>query len=342
METNINIINNSNILMTMEKKNNAWDNIILEKFLIHHKGFKVGSSSYVNYKSDIKKIYIHFGNKFNSEVDMLKGLTIDDMENLFISFKNSGKYKPSSFNRIKSSNFEFFKYIHEKRHLTSYNIMDVVAGYDYKTVAEETKEKYIPTKEEVLRLIAACDIQAKRNYEYNVKKNKALLSILATCGMRPDELLKAKMSELIEKNNYFVLFIPKENCKTSIDRRVSISGVAYKYLKEFLMEKSLRPRCEESEFIIPSQNGSKIATTDLNHLLKQLKDIANMQISEELSFSIYCLRHFTASNLVKNKVAPNVINSIMGWTDKENSMLSKYSNHAEYLDELKAEVCNIL
>ena len=341
MEVNTNIINN-NILISMKKKNNTFEYDILEKFLIYHKGFKVGSSSYVNYKSDIKKIYNHFEKKFNSEVNMLKGLTIDDMESLFISFKTSGKYKPSSFNRIKSSNFEFFKYIYENRHLTQYNLMDIISSYDYKIVAENTKEKYIPSCQEVLKLIAACDIQAKRNYEYNVKKNKAILSILANCGMRPNELLQAKMSELIEKDNYFVLFIPKEHCKTSIDRRVSISGVAYKYLKEFLLEKSLRPKCAESDWIIPSANSKKINTTDLNHILNQLKDITKMQISDDLSFSIYCLRHFTASNLVANKVAPNVINSIMGWTDKENEMLSRYSNHAEYLDELKAEVCNIL
>ena len=337
METNINIINNNDILMTIEKKL-TFNYDILEKFLIHHKGFKVGSSSYINYKSDIKKVYNHFEKNFNSEVEMLTGLTINDIENLFIEFKTGGRYKPSSFNRIKSSNFEFFKYICEKRHLTTYNLMDIVSSYDYKVVAEQTREKYIPTKEEVLKLIAACEIQAKRNYDYNVKKNKALISILASCGMRPDELLKAKVSDIVEKNGYFVLFIPKENCKTSIDRKISISGQAYKYLKDFLIEKSLRPKCAESEYIIPSQNGSKIATTDLNHLLNQLKEIVDIQIEEGLQLSIYCLRHYTASNLVKNKVDSVVINSLMGWATKENSMLSRYSNHDSYLDDVKAEV----
>lgn len=341
METVLNNSIQENLLMSIGEKG-SFNYIILEKFLTIHKNFAVGSNSYINYKSDIKKIYKNFEKNFNSEVEMLKGISIDDMENFFTDIKLSGKYKPSSFNRIRSSSFEYFKYLQENRHLISINIMDVVQSFDIKDIHEETRKKYIPSKIEVIKLIDACDLQAKRNYDYNVKKNKAILSILANCGMRPNELLNAKTLDLIEKNNYFVLFIPKENCKTGIDRRVSISGKACKYLKEFLLEKKSYDKCYKSTYLIPSQNGNKIATTDLNHLLNQLKEIAEIKVANDLQFSIYCLRHFTASNLVKKSTDPTIINSIMGWSNKEFTMLGRYSNHHEYLDDIKAKVCNIL
>ena len=285
MEAVLNNTMQEKILMSFEEKNN-FEYIILEKFLTIHKNFTVGSNSYINYKSDIKKIYNNFEKKFNSEVDMLKGISIDDIENFFTSLKLSGRYKPSSFNRIRSTCFEYFEYLKQFRHLIDINVMDIVEKFDIKDIRAETREKYIPSKSEVIKLIKACELQSKRNYNYNVKKNKAILSILSNCGMRPSELLKAKNSDLIERKNYFVLVIPKENCKTGIDRRVSISGKAYEYLKEFLEEKKIYNKCDNSEYLIPSQNGKEISTTDLNHLLNQLKEIAKIKIDSNVQFSI--------------------------------------------------------
>lgn len=341
METVLNNSIQENLLMSIGEKGN-FDYIILEKFLTIHKNFAIGSNSYINYKSDIKKIYKKFEKNFNSEVEMLKGISIDDMENFFTSLKLSGKYKPSSFNRIRSSCSEYFKYLRDNRHLFNTSVMDIVKRFEVKDIEAEARKKYIPSKSEIMKLIKACELQAKRNYDYNVKKNKAILSILANCGMRPDELLKAKNEDLIDKKKYFVLFIPKENCKTGIDRRVSISGKAYKYLKEFLNEKKSYDKCYKSIYLIPSQNGNKIATTDLNHLLNQLKEITKIEVANDLQLSVYCLRHFTASNLVKKSIDPTIINSVMGWSNKEFAMLGRYSNHHEYLDDIKAKSCDIL
>ena len=69
MEVNTNTINNNDILMSIEKKSNDWDNVILEKFLINFKEFKQGSNSYVTYKTHILKVYNHYKEKMLLETD---------------------------------------------------------------------------------------------------------------------------------------------------------------------------------------------------------------------------------------------------------------------------------
>lgn len=340
------ILNNSvqeNLLMSIGEKND-FEFEIRDKWLLIYKEFKKESKSYIQYKMQIDKFYNYMidRKKIYNEENLLKSITSDDAESYSLYIK-SQDYKKSTVNQIIQVAKEYYEYLSEMKFLVDRNVFKIVKKYSANEVLSDTRDKYLPTRQEILDLIEACNTKIKwaKNFEYNSAKNKAIISILANCGCRPMELLESEKKHLKEKKDYYTLFIPKEICKTKIDRTICISGKAYLYLKSFLVEKKKRPKCEKSKLLIPSQNGNLINSTDANDMLFKLNEIVGIKVPEGLQFSCYCFRHFCATTLKEERnIDEFLINLNCGWTTK--GMLGRYTNHFDKYEKKIAKMCDIL
>lgn len=340
------ILNNSvqeNLLMSIGEKN-EWDNLILEKFLTIHKNFLIKSNSYVTYKTQILKVYNHYKEKnyYATEIEMLKNIDIDSIEKFFIDLKLSEKYKASSYNLIRSANFEFFEYLKNSRHIITINPLDVVNPMSISDVKESKTEKEILTIPEMKEILTALDIREKgeRNFEFNSARNKLLYSLLYTTGLRISEILQIKMS-WIEKTPYgFMINIPKNIVKNKIDKRVPLVDSIIRYYYDYLAERDSRLNSKQvkTDLLFLSQNLKTINTTDINDGLK--KTINKTKIDKHIS--AHSFRHSLTRNLVLSGCDESIVYKILGWSEK--GIISNYSGSAsdKIYDEIKHKVCNIL
>ena len=344
MEVNTNIINNNDILISInqEKKLNTWDNVILEKFLINFKEFKQGGNSYVTYKTHILKVYNHYkeNNSFSSEKEMLKKISIDSIEDFFEELKE--KYACSTFNLIRSANYEFFEYLKSNRHLIEINVLDVVKGYSMNKVKENKKEKETLSIEEMRKILLALDTREKgeRNFSFNSAKYKFLLSLLLTTGLRISEALSIRLDWIEQKKNGDIFInIPRDIVKNKINKRVPITKGIMRYYLDYMEERELiKEKIVDKEILILSANGRCLNVTDVNAALKKITKKAG--IKKELS--AHCFRHSLTRQLISNGVEENIIYHILGWTLK--GIISSYGGGADdqTYDDIKMEVCNIL
>lgn len=342
MEAVLNNTMQEKLLMSIGEKNNFNFNT-LENFLIGYKNFKVGSNSYITYKTHIKKVYDHYmrKNHYTNEIDMLKKIDIDSIEKFFIDLKISGKYKPSTFNLIRSANYEYFKFLKDNKHLITVNPIDVVGIYSLGDIEESKKEKEILTVGEMKELLKAVNVRVKgqRNFEFNSARDTFLYALLFTTGLRIEELLNIRL-EWIEKTKFGLMInIPKKIVKNNIDKRVPIVKSIMRYYHDYLIERdNIKEKIKEKNFLFISANGRKINTTDINDGLR--KNIDKAKIDKHIS--CHCFRHSLTRTLTIKEVDNSIIYKILGWV--ENGIVSKYNGKAsdKIFDELKHEVCNIL
>lgn len=339
------ILNNrvqENLLMTIGEKNN-FEFEILERFLVGYKNFKVDSNSYITYKTHIKKVYDYYMRKkrYTDEVDMLKKIDIDSIEKFFIDLKMSGKYKPSTFNLIRSANYEYFKYLKESRHLLDVNVIDVVSSYSLGDIKETKKEKDILTVDEMKKLLNAVNIRVKgqRNFEFNSARDIFLYSLLFTTGLRISEALSIRLDWIENTCNGIMINIPRKFVKNNIDKRVPIVDSILRYYHDYTIERnSIEEKIKDKQLVFLSPNGKKLNTTDINDGLR--KNIDKTKIDKHLS--CHSFRHSLTQQLITNGVDDSIIYKILGWTEK--GVISNYSGTASnpIYDEIKHKVCNIL
>lgn len=339
------VLNNSiqeKILMSIEEKNNFNFNT-LENFLIGYKNFKVGSNSYITYKTHIKKVYDHYMRKncYTTEVDMLKKIDIDSIEKFFIELKMSGKYKPSTFNLIRSANYEYFKFLKDNKHLITVNPIDVVGIYSLGDIEESKKEKEILTVSEMQKLLKAVNVRKKgqRNFKFNSARDTFLYALLFTTGLRISEALSIRLNWIENTNNGIMINIPKKIVKNNIDKRVPLVGSIVRYYQDYMRERDgIEEKIEDKKLLFLSSNGKRLNITDINDGLR--KNIDKAKIDKHLS--CHSFRHSLTRKLIIDGVDDSIIYKILGWSQK--GIISNYSGTAsdKIYDELKHEVCNIL
>lgn len=305
---------------------------------------KKRDNTVISYKKNIDHLYTYFIEKFNTdnEIELIQKINNNDMED-FIEELEKKFTKSTINNRIATYNL-FFEYCKVGKGIITHNPMGMIKQFSPKELMDETREKYIPTLREVRGLINACSIKNKgdRNFNFISIRNATILAILSSTGLRPDELLSAKFSCLEKIEDSLMLTIPKENCKTHIEKRVPICGLALKLYKEYLFEKNINKLNNTDGYIFISAKEKKLNVKDLNLILNKLVKLIDIKIPEDKQFSIYCLRHFTACTLVERKETEFMINSLLGWSNKNNPMLNRYSNHIEFYDKEKIRMCSYL
>ena len=339
MEVNTNIINNNDILMSIEKK--IIDTPIKIKFLLHYKKFDINSNTYRVYELNIRRIYNYFSKKKNiyDELSLIQSITVEDMENYFINLKENTNYKKNTINTIIAVLSEFFSYCCSKRHCIAFSPMDVVEKFKRKEVRSDKKIKEVPTPAQLEKILNATKIRQKgdRNFYFKSTRDRFLISLLASSGLRIEEALGIKLSDIekIKVNNKYayMINIDGSRVKNDINKRVPICGKVIDYYKEYLRERMKLKNVVNCELLFVSNNLKKINTTDCNWSIKKIVDKAEL----DLDLSNHCFRHYCAVELTNVGASKETIYSILGW--KSGDIIEEYICHDKHFDLIKIQVC---
>ena len=299
-----------------------------DRFLIKAKRFDTNSGTYISYNNSLKKLY----DKFNLYDEDYKKLDSDMVEDWLEGLK----YKKSYRNLIIEHCKEFYSYL-VKKHLADYNPFDAINKFGGKEVKKDSKDKYIPTKEEVRALILRSGIREKepiKTFDFFKSRNMCILQLLATQGLRKNIIRVIKMEDIKKNDDYAVVIIDENRTKAKIPHRIVFAGETMKLFNRYLEVR--KAYGIDSEYVFTSLNGKQLNASDITDLFDKAVRKANIKVEKGVQFSVHNLRHFVTSRLVANNENVLLIKDILNWGNNEQDMIQRYSNHTEAYDLEKA------
>ena len=200
---------------------------------------------------------------------------------------------PRSQCRILSGVRAFYKYLY----LDGYIKDDPTELLESPKLGDHLPE--VLTTEEVDRLEQAIDLS-----KWEGQRNKAIIEVLFSCGLRVSELVNLKMSALY-LDEQFVRIMGKG----SKERLVPISENAIKQLKYWFIDRShMNIKPGEEDYVFLNRRGGHLTRTMILIMIKRLGAEAGIQ----KTISPHTLRHSFATALLEGGADLRAIQSMLG------------------------------
>ena len=240
-----------------------------------------------SYSEDIYKYLEYMESKnISSALDISYNNLLD-----YLKYLDDNKYEVSSVARKIVSIKAFHKYLSE-----NYNVVDISTKIN--TPKFYRKLPNILTIEEVDNLL---DIKLDTPFDY---RNKAMLELMYSSGLRVSELINLELSDIDLNNNYVRCF-----GKGSKERIVPVGEYSSKYLSIYINE--YRDSMEKgyyTEKIFLNNHGKEMTRQGFFKIIKKIakdKDI-NKNITPHM------LRHSFATHLLNNGADLRTIQEMLG------------------------------
>ena len=222
--------------------------------------------------------------------------------------------------------------------LTKHQIISKNPFAGFEAMEENDKTiKDILTKEEVIKLIESFDIKlaGERNFEYISKRNKAIIAVLASTGVRIENLLSVTMDRLIKIEEGYKIEYTKAETKGKTDTTIYIVGRNAELLEDYL---KVRKDKAGLNLLFNSVNGKKISRSDMITIINKRVEYLGIQ-KHIVSHSF---RAYTANALLSNGVDPILIRKMLGWANDKQDMLTSVYYRSEAQEKQIIEYSQIL
>lgn len=158
------------------------------------------------------------------------------------------------------------------------------------------------TVEEVDRLEQAIDLS-----KWEGQRNKAIIEVLFSCGLRVSELVNLKLSDVFEEEK-FIRVVGKGDK----ERLVPISETAIKELHLWYLDRNLmKIKAGEEDYVFLNRRGAHLTRTMILIFIKN----AAMDAGIKKNISPHTLRHSFATALLKGGADLRVIQVLLGHED---------------------------
>lgn len=155
------------------------------------------------------------------------------------------------------------------------------------------------TPEEVDRLKDSLDLSKPEGH-----RNRAIIEVLFSCGLRVSELVNLKWSQLFREERFLRIL-----GKGSKERLVPISDLALHEIDNYLpWRNSLKIKPGEEDYLFLNRRGSHLTRTMVLIMLKQQAEEAGIQ----KTISPHTLRHSFATALLEGGADLRVIQAMLG------------------------------
>ena len=211
-----------------------------------------------------------------------------------------GQISPRSFSRILSALKTFYKFLHMER------VIDDITLNEIKSYPSPKYKKSMPTflsKEQVEKIVERIDLNEKLDNR-NKKRDQAIIMLFFSSGVRLNELISIKLSDIDFSDNKIKVF-GKGKKQRIVNFDNYTKDLMIQYLK--VIEKyPLVKKIYNNNLFVDKKNKAlkerKVQTIVMNNL-KQL----NLA-----SYGPHTLRHSFATHLLNSGVSINAIQSLLG------------------------------
>ena len=262
----------------------------------------------------------------------INNITVQDAFNYRKYLLDKG-YKKSTVNTKIANTKSYFGF------LTKHQIISKNPFTGFEAMEENDKTiKDILTKEEVIKLIESFDIKlaGERNFEYISKRNKAIIAVLASTGIRIENLLSVTVDRLIKIEEGYKIEYTKAETKGKVDTTIYIVGKNAELLEDYL---KVRKDKAGLNLLFNSAGGNKkISRSDMITIINKRVEYLGIQ-KHIVSHSF---RAFCANMLLSAGVDNLLIKKYMGWRIKDNDMLGNIYYRSEVQEKQFIEYSQIL
>ena len=262
---------------------------LLKRFRRHLRLLKgVSPNTVAAYISDVGKLLSWCEEEQRDPVT----LTLDDLETFSASLHDLG-IAPSSHARILCGVRAFYQYL----------TIDGYVEQDPSELLESPiQDKHLPdvlSTEEVDMIINAIDLS-----KWEGQRNRAIIEVLFSCGLRVSELVTLTLSNIYEEDG-FVRILGKGNK----ERLVPISGRALHELHLWYMDRrQMKIKPGEEDYVFLNRRGAHLTRTMIFIMIKQYAAMAGIR----KTISPHTLRHSFATALLEGGASLRVIQTLLG------------------------------
>jgi len=212
----------------------------------------------------------------------------------FITWVSELGMLPSSQARVLSGVKSFYKYL---------LIEDIIKNDPAELLESPRKQRKLPTTlsyQDIEKLIAAIDLSKPEG-----PRNKAMIEVLYSCGLRVSELTELKLSNLYLDIEFIKVF-----GKGSKERLVPIGGEAINALKIWTEQVRVHVPIKkgEEDMVFLNRRGSRLSRVYVFMLIKQLAELAGIK----KTISPHTLRHSFATHLVEGGADLRAVQEMLG------------------------------
>lgn len=219
-------------------------------------------------------------------------LTLDDLHNFAASLHDIG-IGPVSQCRILSGIRSFFRFLQ----IDGYRPDDPTELLESPQLGEHLPE--VLSAQEVDMLEDSIDLS-----KWEGRRNRAIIEVLFSCGLRVSELVNLKLSHLYIEEQYLRVL-----GKGSKERLVPISPRAIRELNYWFMDRNLmRIKPGEEDYVFLNRRGAHLTRTMILIMIKQQA----LEAGITKTISPHTLRHSFATSLLEGGADLRAIQAMLG------------------------------
>lgn len=240
------------------------------------------------YMSDLQKLLDYVGSEGLHVLDV----KLDDLRNFVAALVDIG-ISARSQSRILSGVRTFYTFLI----LDGYIEDDLTELLEWPKIGEHLPE--VLSVEEVDRLEQACDLS-----KWEGQRNRTIIEVLFSCGLRVSELINLRLSDLF-LNEKFIRVMGKGKK----ERLVPISESAVKELQYWFMDRNLmKIKPGEEDFVFLNRRGGHLTRMMIFTIVRRLAEAAGI----EKTISPHTLRHSFATALLEGGANLRAIQDMLG------------------------------
>ena len=240
------------------------------------------------YMSDLQKLLDYVGSEGLHVLDV----KLDDLRNFVAALVDLG-ISARSQSRILSGVRTFYTFLI----LDGYIEDDPTELLEWPKIGEHLPE--VLSVEEVDRLEQACDLS-----KWEGQRNRTIIEVLFSCGLRVSELINLRLSDLFLTEKFIRVM-----GKGKKERLVPISESAVKELQYWFMDRNLmKIKPGEEDFVFLNRRGGHLTRMMIFTIVRRLAEAAGI----EKTISPHTLRHSFATALLEGGANLRAIQDMLG------------------------------
>lgn len=244
------------------------------------------------YKRDISQYLGYLNDSGIKNLSKIKSAHIRS----YIRVLNDGGMAPASISRIISSIRSYHKY------LSSENILDKNPVLVINNPKLPKKLPDVLSEKEISLIIDSID-ESSQFYQ----RDKAIIEMLYSCGIRVSEICNLEMSNLFIKDELIRVM-----GKGNKERLLPLGSRSRIYLDNYLLSSRLGfIKKTKSSFVFVSRNGNQLTRAMVNIILNKWVHISGLR----KSVSPHKLRHSFATHLLEGGADLRFVQALLGHSD---------------------------
>ncbi|MBR4919850.1 MAG: site-specific tyrosine recombinase XerD [Prevotella sp.] len=272
----------------METDKNSQVNVVrnYQRYLKLQRGFS--SNTLDAYQRDLQKLLEYL----EQEGKDIREVQLEDLQHFAATLHDIGIH-PRSQCRILSGVRSFFRFLQTD----GWRDDDPTELLESPVLGEHLPE--VLSAEEVDMLENSIDLS-----KWEGHRNRAIIEVLFSCGLRVSELVNLKLSNLYIDEQYVRIF-----GKGSKERLVPISPKAIKELNNwFIVRNLMKIKSGEEDYVFLNRRGSHLTRVMILIMIKQQAEIAGIT----KTISPHTLRHSFATALLEGGADLRAIQAMLG------------------------------